>query len=403
VALTPSSEATPRRHRWPWWSLLPLGLGSWAPLVAGCRCGVWRWTLLGIAWPLLSVASLGLATGSQPHGGLAGLGLLTGWLGGIATSFAIRPGYERRRGRAPLAERPWPEPTARSRAWSVRYGLTAYTATFLGANALAIALYLALDVKFPIGLGVVIVDLTLLAALVPTARRHGLGPADLGLRRTQGARSAGLVLVALIAYIAIAVLWVEIVRPPAPAHTLSGYGTESRLDLVLAGFALVLSAPVVEEIFFRGLLYRCLRNRLAILPAALIAGCMFGLVHITGYPLVTLPVKAAFGLIACLIYERTGSILPGIALHSLVDGSVFEAALTGRVAIVPSVWAGVGVLLLIRAAASSFREARRAAGGGPIGGPGGPIGGPGGPIGGLGGPRSPARIPVEPATSPRAG
>jgi len=87
---------------------------------------------------------------------------------------------------------------------------------------------------------------------------------------------------------------------------------------------------VVEEIFFRGLLYRCLRNRLAVLPAALIAGCLFGLVHITGYPLVTLPVKAALGLNACLLYEQTGSILPGIALHSLVDGTAFEAALTGH-------------------------------------------------------------------------
>jgi membrane protease YdiL (CAAX protease family) len=73
-----------------------------------------------------------------------------------------------------------------------------------------------------------------------------------------------------------------------------------------------------------------LRNRLAVLPAALIAGAMFGLVHITSYPLDTLPVKAAFGVIACLLYERTGSLLPGIGLHSFVDASSIDVALTGN-------------------------------------------------------------------------
>jgi len=128
---------------------------------------------------------------------------------------------------------------------------------------------------------------------------------------------------------------------------LAGVKHESTINVALAVFQMAVSAPVVEEIFFRGLLYRSLRNRLSILPAALIAGALFGLVHITSYPLDTLPVKAAFGVIACLLYERTGSLLPGIALHSFVDGSSIDVALTGNDLIVFASFLVLAVVLLV--------------------------------------------------------
>jgi len=46
---------------------------------------------------------------------------------------------------------------------------------------------------------------------------------------------------------------------------------QSTVVIVLTGFAAAVAAPVVEEIFFRGLLYRCLRNRFGIAPASEIA------------------------------------------------------------------------------------------------------------------------------------
>jgi membrane protease YdiL (CAAX protease family) len=126
---------------------------------------------------------------------------------------------------------------------------------------------------------------------------------------------------------------------------------------------MAVSAPVVEEIFFRGLLYRSLRNRLSVLPAALIAGVMFGLVHITSYPLDTLPVKAAFGVIACLLYERTGSLLPGIALHSFVDASSIEVSLTGNDLIVLGSFLCLALVLLVRGSRPSATASSRPPGG----------------------------------------
>jgi membrane protease YdiL (CAAX protease family) len=339
------------RGLWPWLSLLPFGLGAWAPIVAGVRCGIRRWSALGLLWGMLALAGWVIAmtarSGSEAEN-LALAPIVAAWIAGIATSFVIRPAYERRVRERAAERAAWPEPTVRSQQWSIRYALVAYVVTFVGVIALAAILYFGLGVQLPVGAGVLVVDATLLCALLPLRRRGGLTRQDLGLRSAPGARSVGLVVLALIAYAFIAGLWVAVVHPHAGAGALADVKNQSTINVVLAIVALAVSAPVVEEIFFRGLLYRSLRNRLSILPAALIAGALFGLVHITSYPLDTLPVKAAFGVIACLLYERTGSLLPGIALHSFVDASSINIALTNNDLIVIAIFLLLAAGLLIR-------------------------------------------------------
>lgn len=108
----------------------------------------------------------------------------------------------------------------------------------------------------------------------------------------------------------------------------------------------------------RGLLYRALRNRLNVAPAALIDGLLFGAIHATTYPLDTLPPRIAFGAVTCLLYERTGSLLPGIALHCFIDAAGFEAAITGHNYIVNEGFLALGTLLLVYSATRHlWREA----------------------------------------------
>lgn len=353
-----------RWARWPWFSLLPFGLGSWAPILAGVRCGVWRWLVLGVLWSGLVFAGWFIAaiepSGNRGESLVGGL-IIAGWIGGIITSFAIRPGYERRFGRTPHERVPWPEPTVRSRQWSVRYALTAYVVTFVAVNAVAAVLYFGLGVRLRVGVGVLMVDAALLGSLVPLSRSRGLARQDLGLRTAPAARSVVLAGVALVVYALIAGLWIAAVHPHSAANTLAGVKNQSTINVVLAIVAVAASAPIVEEIFFRGLLYRSLRNKLSILPAALIAGALFGLVHITSYPVATLPVKAAFGVIACLLYERTGSILPGIGLHSFVDATATDLALTGNDVIVIAGFSALALVLLIRTAALRISKKERSA------------------------------------------
>ncbi len=273
--------------------------------------------------------------------------LLAAWLGGIVTSLLIRRGYRARAVRAPRVRAPWPMPTARSQQLSARYALLAYVCTFAGVIALAAIVDFGLGVRAPVGAGVLMVDAILLGALLPLRRRGGLSREDLGLRTAPAARSFGLVVLGFLAYMLVAALWIAIVRPHGAAGQLANVGHASTFHAGLAVLGVAVSAPVVEEVFFRGLLYRSLRNRMAILPAALLAGALFGLVHITGYPLDTLPVKAAFGVIACLLYERTGSLLPGIALHWFVDASATDVAITGNDAIVLLVPVALVALMIV--------------------------------------------------------
>jgi uncharacterized protein len=352
---------------WPWVSLLPLGLGSWAPLIAAVRCRVWLWALAGVAGPAAMIAGFVLDADARSPGGvtnqtdalLAAVLLLSSWAGGIGVSFAIRPSYRARRGLTPRERPAWPRPTARSLQWSARYAIGAFILTFAAVIAVGLILRYVFEVHVQVGPGVLIVDAILLSALVPVAIKRGLSFTDLGIRPTVALRSLWLVVAAFVFYIVVAAIWglAFISRSvDHQANVLSGVHHLGTLGTVVTVIAVAISAPVVEEVFFRGLIYRSLRNRLPVAPAALVAGLMFGLVHITGYPLITLPVKAAFGVLACLLYERTGSILPGIALHSFVDASGVDLSLTGNDFVVLIVFGSLAGVILLRALFKFVRE-----------------------------------------------
>jgi membrane protease YdiL (CAAX protease family) len=94
------------------------------------------------------------------------------------------------------------------------------------------------------------------------------------------------------------------------------------LSIVLAVASLVIVAPVVEEIVFRGLLFGALAGRLGVIGGALVTSLIFGLVH--GDP-VLFPSLAALGFISALAYAATGNLWVSIVLHALNNslGAVF--------------------------------------------------------------------------------
>ncbi len=257
----------------------------------------------------------------------------------------------------------WPGVTERAQALSARYALLAYFGSLAGVVLLALVLRAA-GVHLSLAVGVFVVDALLLGSLAPLILSGRLGRRDLGLRETRLGASTGLAVASLIAYLGLTIAWTLLVIHPAttsqtfskqldiPAHP----GT---VAVMLDVFALAVCGPVCEEIFFRGFLFRALRNRLSLWPAALIAGSLFGLAHISsGYPLNTIPIKMLFGVLMCLLYERTGSLLPGIALHSFVDGSIADALFAGNIAIAFGLaglaLVGVGMRMLVTASRSRY-------------------------------------------------
>lgn len=85
---------------------------------------------------------------------------------------------------------------------------------------------------------------------------------------------------------------------------------------VMAGSVLeyVLFAPVFEELAFRGLLFAMLRRRFEFLPAAIISTTFFALAH--GYSLIGFLSVFWSGFLWAWIYERTGSLIPGMLAHA---------------------------------------------------------------------------------------
>ena len=113
------------------------------------------------------------------------------------------------------------------------------------------------------------------------------------------------------AYLAFAIAYGAILGPPEQKDIAESFGT-----LPVQILLIVVAAPISEEVCFRGMLFGGLRERLPRLAAALLSAVIFGGLHaLTGISAV--PPLIAFGFVLALLYEKTGSIVPGIILHML--------------------------------------------------------------------------------------
>jgi membrane protease YdiL (CAAX protease family) len=132
----------------------------------------------------------------------------------------------------------------------------------------------------------------------------------LGLQRFRN--SAWLWMLAAIgAYLAFAAIYVALVGEPEQEDIADSFGPWP-LQVLLIVFA----AAISEEICFRGMLFGGMRERLPLWAAGLISAAIFGGLHVFTGP-TAVPPLIAFGFILCLLYERTGSVVPGIILHML--------------------------------------------------------------------------------------
>jgi membrane protease YdiL (CAAX protease family) len=104
---------------------------------------------------------------------------------------------------------------------------------------------------------------------------------------------------------------------PAQFETMSAI---LPLDKALVFLTAAVAAPIVEETMFRGLLYSALRTRMGVAGAAMLSAAIFALVHPT-LPGGFLPIWA-IGVALALVYERRGSLLPGMVLHGIHNGLI---------------------------------------------------------------------------------
>jgi membrane protease YdiL (CAAX protease family) len=132
----------------------------------------------------------------------------------------------------------------------------------------------------------------------------------LGVRRFQPSALKWMA-AAVGIYLLFAALYSALIVEPHQKDIAEGFGA-----LPVRILLIVVLAPISEEVCFRGMLFGGLREKLPRLGAALLSGLIFGGLHaLTGVSAV--PPLIVFGLLLALLYEKTGSILPGIVLHML--------------------------------------------------------------------------------------
>jgi len=90
-------------------------------------------------------------------------------------------------------------------------------------------------------------------------------------------------------------------------------GEQSIVGWIILFTVIGLCAPVFEELLFRGCAYPAFRRRLGAPLAVLANGVLFGAIH--GQLAMLLPL-VVLGIVFALLYEFSGSVLPGIIAHS---------------------------------------------------------------------------------------
>ena len=90
-------------------------------------------------------------------------------------------------------------------------------------------------------------------------------------------------------------------------------GLDSTWDILLLGIAIVIVAPFIEELLFRGYLFDQIRKRAGSVLTIVVTSLLFALVH---FSLVTILPVFFMGLIMGVLRENSGSILPSFLFHS---------------------------------------------------------------------------------------
>lgn len=84
------------------------------------------------------------------------------------------------------------------------------------------------------------------------------------------------------------------------------------LGVVLLVLIVAIGAPIVEEIFYRGLLLRSLQRLMSNWAAIVVCGLVFGASH---FEPLALPALAVFGMVLAWLAVRSGRLGPSIMAH----------------------------------------------------------------------------------------
>ena len=178
----------------------------------------------------------------------------------------------------------------------------------------AAAITIGFEVLF--GLGVLVL-----------ARRRGISLKALGFRRPDRWGPLGIAVVGAYATLFAYGIGITLLRQVGVDTTTFDQGNEIPIDedsgtlllvglLVVFGFAVVVVAPMAEELFFRGLLFRSLDGRWGTWLAIAASGFAFGAFHVSLSVLLPFTV---IGMIFAWAFKASGSLWVTILAHFIFN------------------------------------------------------------------------------------
>lgn len=252
-------------------------------------------------------------------------------------------------------------PSEHAPAWGWKIGLLGFVTWFVGVNVLATIIILAIAgpdgaddpppgalisatfVQDLLLIGVAVLFARFAAGNLPTRAWH------FGLRKPPRAwLSLGWLLVAYVGFIAFSAAWVAILGIDQEDELLDELGVdESAVALVFSALLVTVMAPLSEELFFRGFLFRALKGSAGLWVAAIVSGVIFGAIHLGSSPIGFVVPLMVFGFGLALLYQATGSLWPPIVLHAINNSIAFGVNQDWDWQILPLLGSSLAVLALV--------------------------------------------------------
>jgi membrane protease YdiL (CAAX protease family) len=190
------------------------------------------------------------------------------------------------------------------------------------AYVIALGMGAGIDSIVATAFGLVGLWIGLVASMRYVTRRKGSGrfDTDFGLVFERGRDLWGIAVGVGTQLIVVPLLYLPFAhfikdlsdRLEAPARGLTDQA-QNNVGLAVLAALVIVGAPIVEELFYRGLLLRSIQNRFGSGPAVVVSALGFGLAH---GELLQLPALAAFGVVLGVLAVRTGRLGPGIFAHA---------------------------------------------------------------------------------------
>ena len=147
---------------------------------------------------------------------------------------------------------------------------------------------------------------------------------NFSFRQTLGWKSGGMLwwhfIVIIVGFFALAAVIGNYF--PEQETDMARILKSSRTAVFIVVFLATFTAPLVEEVVYRGILYSAFQRRFGIPVAVAAVTAIFTLVHVPQYleSLSTIFLLALLSLILTLVRVRTNNLLPCIILHTVFNG-----------------------------------------------------------------------------------